>query len=109
MVDFAVYLLTMVGIWGILSLSLNLQYGTTGLLNLGQVVFFMLGAYLSTILVVLAGLPIGVGMLGGIAVAALFGVLMALPTANLQQDYWRKNLIRMVHQYYATPVPMQYH
>lgn len=88
MVDFAVYLLTMVGIWGILSLSLNLQYGTTGLLNLGQVVFFMLGAYLSTILVVLAGLPIGVGMLGGIAVAALFGALMALPTANLQQDYW---------------------
>jgi len=88
MVDFFVYLLTMVGIWGILSLSLNLQYGTTGLLNLGQVVFFMLGAYISTIVVVLAGWPIGLGMLAGIAAAALFGALMALPTANLQQDYW---------------------
>ena len=88
MIDFFIYLVTMVGIWGILSLSLNLQYGTTGLLNLGQVVFFMLGAYLSTILVVIAGLPIGVGMLGGIVVAALFGALIALPTANLRQDYW---------------------
>jgi ABC-type branched-subunit amino acid transport system permease subunit len=48
----------------------------------------MLGAYISTILVKLAGQPIAVGMLGGIAAAALFGSLMALPTARLQQDYW---------------------
>jgi len=88
MIDFIVYLLTIAGIWGILSLSLNVQYGLTGLVNLGHVGFFMLGAYGSTILVVLAGLPIGVGMLGGVVAAALFGVLIALPTANLQQDYW---------------------
>ncbi|NIR31822.1 MAG: branched-chain amino acid ABC transporter permease [Gammaproteobacteria bacterium] len=88
MIDFLVYLLTIVAIWGILSLSLNVQYGLTGLVNLGHVAFFMLGAYISTILVMMAGLPIGVGWLGGIAAAALFGVLMALPTANLQQDYW---------------------
>lgn len=88
MIEFLIYLITIAGIWGILSLSLNLQYGVTGLVNLGHVGFFMLGAYTSTILVVLGGLPIGVGMAGGIAAAALFGVLMALPTANLQQDYW---------------------
>ncbi len=88
MIEFLVYLITIAGIWAILSLSLNFQYGLTGLINLGHVVFFMLGAYTSTILVVLGGLPIGIGMVGGIAVAALFGVLMALPTAKLQQDYW---------------------
>jgi branched-chain amino acid transport system permease protein len=88
MIEFLIYLITIAAIWGILSLSLNLQYGLTGLVNLGHVGFFMLGAYISTILVVLAGLPIGVGMVAGIAAAALFGVLMALPTANLQQDYW---------------------
>ncbi len=88
MIDFLVYLLTIVGIWGILSLSLNLQYGLTGLVNLGHVAFFMLGAYISVILVMLAGLPIVVGILGGIVVAALFGALIALPTRNLQQDYW---------------------
>lgn len=88
MIDFLIYLATMVGIWGLLSLSLNLQYGVTGLVNLGQIVFFMLGAYISTIMVVLAGWPIFLGMAAGIAVAAFFGALMALPTSNLQQDYW---------------------
>lgn len=88
MIEFLVYLVTIIGIWGLLALSLNLQYGLGGLVNLGHVVFFMLGAYVSTILVVLAGLPIVVGMAAGIAAAALFGALMALPTASLQQDYW---------------------
>lgn len=88
MIEFLVYLITIAGIWGILSLSLNFQYGLTGLVNLGHVGFFMLGAYVSTIVVVLGDLPIGVGMVAGIAVAALYGMLISLPTANLQQDYW---------------------
>lgn len=88
MLDFLVYLLTMIGIYGILALSLNLQYGFAGLVNLGHVVFFMLGAYISAILVLLAGMPFLVGLLGGTVAAALFGSLMALPTAHLQQDYW---------------------
>ena len=41
--DFLVYLATMAGIWGLLSLSLNVQYGMAGLVNLGHVAFFMLG------------------------------------------------------------------
>ena len=88
MIEFLVYIVTIAGIWGILSLSLNLQYGVAGLVNLGQVVFFMLGAYTSTILVKLLGAPIVVGMGAGAVVAALFGMLMALPAANLKEDYW---------------------
>lgn len=88
MIDFLVYLLTMTGIYAILALSLNLQYGFTGLVNLGHVVFFMIGAYVSAILVMIVGLPYPVGLLGGTVAAALFGGIMALPTAHLQQDYW---------------------
>lgn len=88
MIDFLVYLATMTGIYGIMALSLNLQYGYAGLVNLGQIVFFMLGAYVSAILVMLAGMPFLVGVAGGTLAAALFGALMALPTAHLQQDYW---------------------
>jgi branched-chain amino acid transport system permease protein len=88
MTEFLVYLVTIAGIWGILSLSLNLQYGVAGLVNLGQVVFFMLGAYTSTILVVLADWPIWLGVPAGALAAALFGMLMALPAANLREDYW---------------------
>lgn len=88
MTEFLVYLFTMACIWGMLSLSLNIQFGLAGLINLGQIVFFMLGAYVSTILVVLAGWPIALGILAGAAAAASFGAAMALPTARLQQDYW---------------------
>ena len=88
MIDFLVYLATTACIWGLLSLSLNVQYGMAGLVNLGHVAFFMLGAYTSTILVMFAGWPIGFGIIAGAVAAALFGILMALPTARLQQDYW---------------------
>lgn len=88
MIDFLVYIATMVAIWGILALSLNVQYGIAGLVNLGHVVFFLIGAYSSAILVLLLGLPFVVGFAGAVVLAALFGALMALPTAHLQQDYW---------------------
>jgi branched-chain amino acid transport system permease protein len=88
MTEFLVYLITIAGIWGILSLSLNLQYGVAGLVNLGHVAFFMLGAYTSTILVVIFGVPIWFGIISGVVAAALFGVLLALPAANLKEDYW---------------------
>jgi ABC-type branched-subunit amino acid transport system permease subunit len=64
LVNFLVYLAIMMGIYGILSLSLNLQYGFTGLANFGQVAFFCLGAYTSTIIVLVFKMPFFFGLLG---------------------------------------------
>lgn len=88
MINFVVYLLIITGIYGILSLSLSLEYGVTGLVNFGQVAFFMIGAYASAILVLVFHLPIAIGFIGAIAAGGAFGVLMALPIGNLRQDYW---------------------
>ncbi len=88
MIDFFIYLLTMIGIWSILSISLNIQYGLTGLINLGHVAYFMIGAYTTTILVMLLGLPFWVGFVGALIASGLFGALISLPTANLREDYW---------------------
>src|SRR5699024_1373098 len=85
---FIVYLFTIAGIYGIMSLSLSLQYGQTGLVNFGQVGFFMVGAYVSATLTVVLGWPIIVGAIAGVVISALFGVLMALPIGDLRQDYW---------------------
>ncbi len=85
---FLVYLITMTGIYGIMSLSLSLQYGQTGLVNLGQVGFFMVGAYVSAIGSTILGWPIALAFVAGVLGGALFGVLMALPIGNLRQDYW---------------------
>jgi ABC-type branched-subunit amino acid transport system permease subunit len=88
MIGYFVYLSIMTGIYGILSLSLNLQYGLTGLANFGHVAFFCLGAYTSTILVVLVKGPFILGLLGAMVVAGLFGLVISIPTANLKEDYW---------------------
>jgi branched-chain amino acid transport system permease protein len=78
----------MMGIYGILSLSLNFQYGYTGLANFGQVAFFCLGAYISTIIVFTLKMPFIAGVLGAMAVAGVFGYLISIPTADLKEDYW---------------------
>src|SRR3546814_4360235 len=88
MIEFSVYVLTIVGIYGLMSLSLSLQYGQTGLVNLGQVGFFMVGAYASSVVTTLLGWPIIVGFGVAIVAGAAFGVLMALPIGNPRQDYW---------------------
>lgn len=88
MIDFLIYLLTIIGIWGLLALSLNVQFGLAGLINLGHIVFFMVGAYTSTILVMFAGWPMALGWVAAMVMAALVGLIMTLPTATLRQDYW---------------------
>ncbi len=87
-INFLVYLAIMMAIYGILSLSLNLQYGFTGLANFGQVGFFCLGAYTSTIIVLVFKLPFILGLLGGMLASTLFGYIIAIPTADLKEDYW---------------------
>src|SRR5699024_4706022 len=63
MINFIVFLLTIIGIYGILSLSVSVQYGTAGLINLATVAFFMIGAYASAIVVMIFHMPIYVGFL----------------------------------------------
>ena len=88
LVNFLAYLAIMMGIYAILSLSLNLQYGFTGLANFGHVAFFCLGAYTSTILVLVFKMPFIIGLLGAMVIAGLFGYVISIPTANLKEDYW---------------------
>ncbi|MFA5520745.1 MAG: branched-chain amino acid ABC transporter permease [Castellaniella sp.] len=88
MLDFLIYLLTVVGIYGMVSLSLSFQFGRTGLVNFGQVAFFMVGAYFSSIATAILGLPVGLGFIIAIIAGGLLGALMALPIGDLRQDYW---------------------
>src|SRR5699024_1520283 len=49
---------------------------------------FMVGAYVSAALTVVAGWPIILGAVAGIIAAALIGILMAQAIGDLRQDYW---------------------
>lgn len=88
LVNFAVYMLTMIGIYGLLALSLNLQLGFTGLINFGQVMFFAIGAYTSGLLTVELNVPIPISMVAAMLVTGAVGMLISLPTRSLKADYW---------------------
>jgi len=70
----------------ILVLSLNLAWGYTGLINLGHLAFWGIGAYTSALLT-LNGVPWYFAMLAAGLVAAFFGFILALPTTKIKGDY----------------------
>ncbi|HDM09980.1 MAG: branched-chain amino acid ABC transporter permease [Deltaproteobacteria bacterium] len=87
-VNFLIYFLIMVGIYALLAMSLNLQVGYAGLINFGQVVFFCIGAYTSSLLATKTGLPLLFCFLLAMIVSGFFGYVMSIPTKSLKSDYW---------------------
>src|SRR6202007_1603959 len=77
------------GIYTILSLGLQVQFGFAGLLNFGQVGFMALGAYTMAILVVKEGWSMWLSAAPGVGgPAAVGGLLLGLPTLRLRADYF---------------------
>jgi branched-chain amino acid transport system permease protein len=85
---FWVFVGVVAGIYTILSLGLQVQFGFTGLLNFGHVGFMAIGAYTMAILTVKGGLSMWAAAVSGVAVAAVFGVIVGLPTLRLRSDYF---------------------
>ena len=60
-------------IYAIMALGMNVIWGMAGLINLGLVGFFAVGAYVSALLTLRLGLPIPLGILAGTAAASRRG------------------------------------
>lgn len=86
MIDYLVAMGTLWGFYALLALGLNLQWGMAGLVNFGLVAFFAVGAYTSA-LVTLAGASFPVGLAAGACLAAVLGLIVALSTVRLREDY----------------------
>ena len=83
---YLIHLAIIVGIYIILALSLQLAMGYAGLLNLGHIAFFGIGAYTSALLT-LAGWPFWISLISAGVLSMLFGFLLAIPTYKLKGDY----------------------
>jgi len=83
---YLIHLLILVGIYLILALSLQLSVGFTGLLNLGHIAFYGIGAY-SSALLVMNGVPFLLAFLLAGIIAMLSGFLISYPTNKLKGDY----------------------
>jgi branched-chain amino acid transport system permease protein len=115
LVSFAI----MAGIYAVLTLGLNVQWGYTGLFNIGIAAFFSIGAFVSALFTtampegVLAqfsqqafGLnqPFLVGVIAGGVISGIIALLVAVPTLKLRDDYLAiatigiAELVRLVFQ-----------
>ena len=86
--DFWAFVGVVAGIYTILALGLQLQFGYTGLLNFGQVAFMAIGAYTMAILVVKEGWSTWLAAPLGVLAAAAAGLLLGLPALRLRSDYF---------------------
>ena len=76
-----------VGMFILMALGLNIVVGKSGLLDLGYVAFFAIGAYSQGILSTLYGWNTWEIMPFGIGFAMLAGVILGLPALRLRGDY----------------------
>jgi branched-chain amino acid transport system permease protein len=85
------YTIGTVGIYVLLGLGLNIVVGLAGLLDLGYVAFFAIGAY--TMALLTAPQPHNLqwgfwpALLIGVGLAALTGILLGIPVLRMRGDY----------------------
>ena len=92
---YLISLATMAGLYAILTLGLNLQWGFAGLFNAGIAGFFAIGAYATSILTTppaddrLGGfdLPVPLGIAAGVLLSAILGYVIARICLRLKSDY----------------------
>ncbi len=77
---------TMIGIYCLFALGLNLQWGFAGLINFGHIAFAAVGAYTAVILN-LHGIPLFLAVLTGLILSGAVGALLTLPAIRLKADY----------------------
>ena len=84
---YVVYLLSLIGVFSLVAIGLNLLTGYSGQISLGHSAFFAVGAYGSALLVSRIGLPFWLAIPIAGALAAVIGALVALPALRLKNLY----------------------
>ena len=93
--SYAVFFCVTAGIFAIATLGLNLQWGFTGIMNVGVVGFFGVGAYAAAFITgpdyrdAFGGFGLHplLGYLGAMLVSGLIAVVVGLPTIRLKHDF----------------------
>jgi branched-chain amino acid transport system permease protein len=98
LVSFAI----MAGIYAVFSLGLNIQWGYTGLFNIGIAGFFCIGAYMSALITLpkptgmyadyvhqafAFNMPFPVGLAGAAVACGIIAFFIGIPTLKLAEDY----------------------
>ena len=85
--EYFLHILIIADIYIILTLSLNLIVGYTGLAALGHIAFACVGAYTSSLLALNYGVSPWIGLVLGACIASVLGLVIGFPSIRLKGDY----------------------
>jgi branched-chain amino acid transport system permease protein len=87
-VNYVIYVINLIAVYAILTVSLNLSVGYTGILSVAQAAFMGIGAYAAAILLTQWGFNFFSTLLVGMAIAGLVSWGLAWATLRLKGDYY---------------------
>lgn len=85
--SYMLYVLTLVGVFSLVALGLNIVTGYAGQISLAQAGFFGVGAYATAIPCERLGVPFPVALAGGSLATAALGALAGTPALRLKSLY----------------------
>ncbi len=85
--DYLTTLLITVGIYTILSLSLNIIVGYAGQISLGHAAFWAIGAYSFAVLTTKYSIPFVEAAFFSIVITTLVGIFLGLPSLRVSEDF----------------------
>ncbi len=86
--NYVLYVVSLLAVYGILAVSLNLVLGYTGILSVAHAAFMGIGAYATALLLTGWGFNFFLTLPVGLAVAGLVGAALAASTLRLRGDYY---------------------
>jgi branched-chain amino acid transport system permease protein len=87
-VEYLLHILILIGIYSILSLSLNLLVGYTGILSIAHAAFYGVGAYVAALMALKLHSPFLLNLVLGVIGAGVIGALVGIPSLRIKDDYF---------------------
>jgi branched-chain amino acid transport system permease protein len=85
--EYVASIIILIGLFVILAASFNLILGYSGLMSIAHPIFFGLGAYASSLIVMHLHVPVVVGIIFGTLVAIVFSLALSIPSLRVSGDY----------------------
>ncbi len=86
--EYLLHILILIGIYTILSVSLNLIAGYAGLISIAQAAFYGVGAYVAALMALNLDSPFLVNLVCAVVVSGLLGAIVGIPALRIRDDYF---------------------
>jgi len=86
--EYLLHILILIGIYVILSVSINLIVGYTGLLSIAHAAFYGVGAYVAALMALSLHSPFLVNTACAVVLSGVLGALVGIPSLRIRDDYF---------------------